>query len=86
MEFHLKIPKGLKMQVEQELSKATLLFDQKELRLSWHHLERAHILGQAWPLEHTRTHWRMLAFAFKIKNTKELVGQIPRLLLSLIHI
>ena len=82
MRFHLTIPEGLKKHVEQELVKATLLFEKKDFRLSWHHLERAHILGQSWPVEHTKTHWRMLAFAFKIKNTKEIIGQIPRLLLG----
>jgi hypothetical protein len=80
MKLHFKIPRGLKQHVEKELSFASTAFKRNELRVSWHHLERAHILGQAWPLQHTKAHWRMLFFAFKIKNTKEILGQIPRLL------
>jgi len=82
MRFYVTIPEGLKSYVEQELVKAKLCFEKKDFRLSWHHLERAHILGQSWPLAHTKTHWRMLGFAFRVKNTKEIIGQIPRLLVG----
>ena len=43
-------------------------------------MERAHILGQPYPAEHTAVHWKMLCFGIKLKNTKEITGQIPRLL------
>lgn len=49
---------------------------------AWHHLERAHVIGQAYPVEHTHSHWLMLKFGFKIKDLKEAVGQIPRLLVG----
>lgn len=82
MKLHFKIPKALKVHVNEELSIAENAFVLKEYSRSWHHLERAHILGQAWPVEHTQTHWRMLMFAFRIKNAKEILGQIPRLLVG----
>ncbi len=47
---------------------------------AWFHLERAHILGQRYPLTHNYVHWKMLQFGFKIKDRKEILGQIPRLL------
>ena len=50
-----------------------------DLRLEWHHLERAHILGQCWPMEHNAVHWRMLKFGIRIKNGREVIGQVPRL-------
>ena len=43
-------------------------------------MERAHILGQPYPVAHTAVHWKMLKFGIKIKNGKEIIGQIPRLL------
>ena len=46
------------------------------------HLERAHILAQPYPIEHTAVHWQMLLFGIKIKDTKEVIGQIPRLLVG----
>ena len=47
---------------------------------AWSHLERAHIIGQAFPKEHSLVHWKMLLFGFKIKNWKEIRGQILRLI------
>lgn len=82
MKLHFKIPQGLKIEVQKELQEAKNTFHKGELQISWRHLERAHILGQAYPIEHTQSHWQMLLFAFRIKNTKEILGQIPRLLVG----
>jgi hypothetical protein len=82
MKIYLKIPSGLKQHVNIELKNARETFIKGELQTSWRHLERAHILGQSYPVEHTQSHWQMLLFAFRIKNTKEILGQIPRLLVG----
>lgn len=82
MKLHFKIPQGLKKHVTDELLKSKETFKKGELQTSWRHLERAHILGQAYPIEHSQAHWQMLLFAFRIKNTKEILGQIPRLLVG----
>ena len=49
---------------------------------AWRHLERAHILGQPYPMEHTAVHWKMLLYGFKTKIAKEIIGQLPRLLVG----
>ncbi|MFN8230167.1 MAG: DUF3703 domain-containing protein [Bacteroidia bacterium] len=82
MKLHFKIPQGLKKHVSDELQKSKETFKKGKLQTSWRHLERAHILGQAYPIEHSQAHWQMLLFAFRIKNTKEILGQIPRLLVG----
>lgn len=82
MKLHWKIPSGLKVHFEAELQMAKSELIKGNFRQSWRFLERAHILGQAWPVEHTKTHWRMIVFAFRIKNTKEIIGQIPRLVVG----
>ena len=82
MKLHYKIPQGLKKHVDGELLKSKELFSKGDLQTAWRHLERAHILGQAYPIEHSKAHWHMLLFAFQIKNTKEIIGQIPRLLVG----
>lgn len=46
--------------------------------LAAHHLERAHILGQASTLEHVRVHGAMLAFAWRQRDGAELLGQAWR--------
>jgi hypothetical protein len=82
MKLYFQIPMGLKTEVKQELTSAKEAFKKGELQISWRHLERAHILGQSYPIEHTLAHWEMLKFAFAIKNTKEIIGQIPRLIVG----
>lgn len=76
------MPEGLKGFYMHELNCATRSETTGELQKAWRHLERAHILGQPWAIEHTHVHWMMLKFGFRIKDSKEIVGQIPRLLVG----
>lgn len=80
MKLKIKMPRSLKPFYQNELNEAVIAFKNKHYKISWRHLERAHILAQPSPLEHTSVHWNMLCFGFKIKNLKEVTGQIPRLL------
>lgn len=82
MKLHVKIPRGLREAFNKELLLARQTFNRADLSVSWRHLERAHILGQAWPVEHTIAHWHMMRFAIRMKNIREIVGQIPRLLVG----
>lgn len=82
MKFYTTMPKALKSFFEIELADAKKNFDEGNLNVSWHHLERAHIFGQPYPWQHTLVHWRMLVFGIRIKNFREIVGQIPRLLVG----
>ncbi len=76
------MPKELKTAFLQELEESNLSFNQNDFNKAWKKLERAHIIGQPWAIEHTFTHYKMLVFAFKIKNTKEIIGQLPRLFIG----
>jgi len=80
MGLQTTMPEGLKPVYRQELLRAKSDFDKKYYQQSWRHLERAHILAQPYPVEHTKVHWKMLCFGIAIKNVKEILGQIPRLL------
>jgi hypothetical protein len=51
-----------------------------EYEQAWAFLERAHILGQSYPIEHTQIHWLMLKDGFRRKNLKEVLGQALRLM------
>jgi hypothetical protein len=53
-----------------------------KLKEAWSHLDRAHLLAQAYPVEHTYIHYKMLQFGIKINSRKEIIGQIPRLLVG----
>ena len=65
-----------------ELNKAQEFISKGQYQQGWHHLERAHILAQPYAIEHTVVHWKMLCFGIKIKDTKEILGQLPRLLVG----
>lgn len=80
MKFYTSIPASLKPYFNNELKDYRQQMKAGDLANAWVHLERAHIIGQKYPLPHTLVHWRMLRFGFKIKNRKEILGQIPRLL------
>ncbi|MGZ8374633.1 MAG: DUF3703 domain-containing protein, partial [Nitrospira sp.] len=54
--------------------------DGGNLQLGFSHLERAHILGQSFPIEHARSHWWMLKIGWRQRDFMEIVGQIPRIL------
>ncbi|MFN6945889.1 MAG: DUF3703 domain-containing protein [Cytophagaceae bacterium] len=82
MKLNTIIPKGLKNYYNKELEAYKRALHRQELPLAWRHLERAHILGQSYPVEHTAVHWKMLKFGIMIKSWKEVVGQIPRLLIG----
>lgn len=80
MKLYTRMPGPLKPFYRQELLQAKTALERKQYRLSWEHLERAHILGQPYPVAHTTVHWKMLRFGIRIKNTREVIGQIPRLI------
>lgn len=73
------MPEGLRPYYQQELANYQEAFEQGHLPLAWRHLERAHIFGQPWAVEHSEVHWIMLKFGFAIKSWKEIRGQILRL-------
>lgn len=66
----------------EELRVARRAEQEADVARAWRHLERAHVLSQpdAWP--HLRVHGRMFAFAWRRRDARELLGQLPRLLLA----
>lgn len=82
MKLHWTMPESVKAFYQQELESFAVEFKKGNLRVAWRHLERAHILGQPWPREHSYVHWIMLTFGISIKDTREIFGQIPRLLIG----
>lgn len=82
MKVNIKFPKSLQKSFNLELSCYADSFEAGNLSVAWRHLERAHIIGQAYPVPHTQVHWLMLKFGFSIKSKREIFGQIPRLLVG----
>ena len=82
MKFFWTMPVGLKDHYEKELENYRVQMADGNMPVAWRQLERAHIIGQAWFNQHTHVHWLMLRFGIKIKNRKEIIGQLPRLLVG----
>ncbi|GAA4839740.1 DUF3703 domain-containing protein [Algivirga pacifica] len=82
MKLYTMMPKKLKPYFDQELKGYQINLEAGNLQAAWNHLERAHIIGQAYPYHHTYVHWKMLLFGIHIKDAKEVIGQIPRLLVG----
>jgi hypothetical protein len=79
MKLYTTIPAKLRPFYTGELEKYQVEYSNNNLSCAWIHLERAHIIGQKYPIPHTSVHWKMLRFGFKIKSRKEIIGQLPRL-------
>lgn len=79
MRFNVKISNQLKEAYNQEIKLYRYNLINKQYSNAWYHLERSHIIGQSYPIEHTYSHWLMLRFGLMQKNTKEVFGQLLRL-------
>lgn len=82
MRIYTSMPSALKPYFERELNAYHDALENGDLQQAWRHLERAHVIGQAYPLKHSYVHWKMLQFGILIKSLKEIIGQIPRLLVG----
>lgn len=82
MRFNTRMPADLRPFYQKELDGYTTAYLSRDLSTAWQHLERAHIIGQRYPYQHTFIHWKMLQFGFRIKSAREILGQIPRLLVG----
>lgn len=82
MKLHLHMPMELTHHYRKALMRYKEFTRQGQPQLAWSQLERAHIIGQAYPYEHTEVHWLMLKFGWRIKSFREVFGQIPRLLVG----
>jgi hypothetical protein len=76
------MPAKLRTYYQQELNAYYTCWDKGQVVQAWQHLERAHILGQPYPLAHTAVHWQILLFGFKTRDRKEVIGHLPRLLVG----
>lgn len=74
-----KFAANIKQSVAEEVALAAQSVDANDLKTAFHHLERAHVLGQAVTSEHTRVHWLMLKIGWKRGDLREIFGQLFRI-------
>ncbi|QCE42076.1 DUF3703 domain-containing protein [Psychroserpens sp. NJDZ02] len=79
MKLNFKIPYHLKTAYSKEVDLYRIAIANQDYCNAWYHLERTHIIGQSYPIQHTYSHWLMLKFGLKQKDIKEVFGQLLRL-------
>ena len=69
---------------DHEIALAKELIAKGELDASFSHLERAHVIGQAFVLPHATSHWLMLRVEFRRKRIMAALGQTVRIVLGML--
>ena len=67
-----------------EVSKARLALQLRDYEVGFVHLERAHVLAQRMTGRHTYVHWLMLVAGVRRGDYREALGQVPRILASVL--
>ena len=65
--------------INREVAESDSLIAKGDLDAAYHHLKRAHVLGQARTFDHTRIHWRMFKLGLKMRSAREIWGQLIRI-------
>ena len=68
----------LRTAILDEWEQARLATGDRDADRAFRHLERAHILSQRLTGLHVRTHLKMLAWGWRQRDTREVLGQLSR--------
>lgn len=68
---------ALRQADDREMTAAAKRYSGHDLEPAFFHLERAHILGQAFPLPHAKAHWWMLTAEPKSYSSTRLTNGRP---------
>lgn len=69
---------------QREVERADQALRQDDFEAAFRHLERAHVLAQRMTLRHTFVHWQMLVAGLRRSDLREAVGQVPRIVASIL--
>lgn len=72
----------LKSAFEDEVNLAKLLISRGELDAAFAHVERAHVIGQAFVFLHARAHWLMFKVEIQRRRAAAALGQVVRIVLG----
>jgi len=68
----------------EEVSMARLALQSCNYEVCFVHLEQAHVLAQRMTGRHTYVHWLMLVAGLRRRDYREVLGQVPRMLASVL--
>jgi hypothetical protein len=67
-----------------EVRLARQALQRRDFETCFLHLERAHVLAQRVTGRHTTIHWLMLVAGMRRRDFREVLGQVPRMLASVL--
>lgn len=67
---------------DQEILRGRELTAAGDLERAFHHLERAHVIGQKFVGAHAKTHWLMFTLEIRRRRVAAAFGQVVRLVLG----
>jgi len=67
-----------------EMALANTLIARGDLASGYTHIERAHVIGQAFVLPHARSHWLMLKVEYRRRRPVAFIRQVVRLVLGVL--
>lgn len=79
MKLNLMMPKEFKVAYQKEIQNYKDSVSKKDDLAAWRFLERAHIIGQYFPIPHTGSHFRMFLFGIRKGDLREIYGQFIRM-------
>jgi len=78
-----RVSKSMKPKLQEafkvEMTVVAKAYTSGDLDVAFHHLERAHIMGQRYFYPHITTHWWMLKIGLLRSDIREIFGQLLRL-------
>ena len=74
----------LKTAFNKQLNKGKTNLALKKYDQAFYYFENAHILGQKHVYRHVVSHYWILVYGFKTNNTKEVMGQVLRIVVATI--
>lgn len=69
---------------DNEIARAKKLIATSEFEAGFVHLERAHVIGQAFVVPHIRAHWLMLKLEVQRRRPVAVYGQVLRIILGML--
>ncbi|XDD42490.1 DUF3703 domain-containing protein [Leptospira sp. WS60.C2] len=79
MKLNLLMPTNFKVAYQNEIQNYKMSVSQNNDLAAWRFLERAHIIGQYYPVPHTGSHFRMFLFGIRKGDLREVYGQFIRM-------
>jgi len=75
---------SLRLAIDESFLQAKNTLSEKTPAEAFPWLERAHILSQRLPVLHAQSHWLMLRAGWQLRDFREVLSQIPRIMAALL--